>query len=35
MNSATFYYQGGNAGACGQYHGDYDLIAAMGRLAFL
>jgi len=29
-NSATFFYQNGNAGACGQYHGDNDLIAAMG-----
>lgn len=26
---ATYYYQGGNAGACGDYHGDYDLIAAI------
>lgn len=26
---ATFYYQNGNAGACGDYHSDYDLIAAI------
>ncbi|KAF5358001.1 hypothetical protein D9756_001519 [Leucocoprinus leucothites] len=26
---ATFYNQNGNAGACGQYHSDNDLIAAM------
>lgn len=26
---ATFFYQGGNAGACGKVHGDYDMIAAI------
>ncbi|KAK2466870.1 hypothetical protein APHAL10511_001128 [Amanita phalloides] len=26
---ATYFYQNGNAGACGAYHGDYDLIAAI------
>ncbi|KAG8835291.1 Rho GTPase [Serendipita sp. 399] len=26
---ATYYYQGGNAGACGDYHGDYDYIGAI------
>ncbi|KAM0755654.1 barwin-like endoglucanase, partial [Meredithblackwellia eburnea MCA 4105] len=26
---ATWYTQDGNAGSCGQYHGDYDLIVAM------
>lgn len=26
---ATYYYQGGNAGACGNYHGDYDMIGAI------
>jgi expansin (peptidoglycan-binding protein) len=26
---ATYYYQNGNPGACGDYKGDYDLIAAI------
>ncbi|KAG8759983.1 hypothetical protein FRC14_004425 [Serendipita sp. 396] len=26
---ATYYYQGGNAGACGDYHGDGDYIGAI------
>ncbi|KAF8746088.1 hypothetical protein AX14_000149 [Amanita brunnescens Koide BX004] len=26
---ATYFYQNGNAGACGAYHSDYDLIAAI------
>jgi expansin (peptidoglycan-binding protein) len=26
---ATFFYQNGNPGACGNYHSDYDLIAAI------
>lgn len=34
MNSATFYYQQGNAGACGHYNSDDALIAAMGQFAF-
>lgn len=28
---ATWFYQGGNAGACGQFHGDGDLIAAIDQ----
>ena len=32
--SATFYYQKGNAGACGKVHSDDDLIAAMGECLF-
>jgi hypothetical protein len=34
INSATFFYQGGNAGACGNYNSDNALIAAMGQFAF-
>lgn len=30
----TFYDQGGNKGACGEAHGDYDLIAAMNTKQF-
>lgn len=26
---ATYYYQGGNAGSCGQYHSDNDFVVAM------
>jgi len=32
--SATFYFQGGNAGACGQHNSDDALIAAMGQSSF-
>ena len=32
--SATFFYQKGNAGACGKVHSDDDLIAAMGESLF-
>ena len=32
--SATFFYQKGIAGACGQVHSDDDLIAAMGESLF-
>jgi len=28
---ATFFYQGGNPGACGQYHGDGDMIVAIDQ----
>ena len=28
---ATYYYQGGAAGSCGNYHGDYDYIGALSE----
>jgi hypothetical protein len=33
-SSGTYYYQYGRAGACGQYHADTDLIAAIGEWSF-
>jgi hypothetical protein len=32
--SGTYYWQNGNAGACGQHHADTDMIVAIGEWSF-
>jgi hypothetical protein len=32
LHSGTYFYQNGNAGACGNYHADTDWVVAMGQL---
>ena len=33
-SSLTYFLQGGNAGACGTVHSDWDLICALGQYGF-